>query len=423
MDAFTPIPQDQDVVDLESVITTAELSRRPSRAANYEAENGALLALAQEMRSSPEGILQKLVEATLDLCRAHSAGISVLDDDRKRFRWRAIAGQWASQLGGGTPREFGPCGTVLDRNTPLLFSHPERHFTYLTSVNPPIEEGLLVPFYVSGKAVGTIWAIAHDKSRQFDEEDERMLESLGKFAAIAYQVLSSLKARQDMMAIVSHDLKNPTGSLAMLAYILQKHIEGAPGADALLKKYIQQMGRTAHYMNQLINNLTDFAKIEAGRLSISRQECFVDEIVNPAVETVSLLANEKKIQITQAIAADLPALFVDTTGIIEALSNLLGNALKFTPEHGRIEVRVEFVDEQVQFVVADNGPGIAPDALTHVFEQHWQAGDARSGMGLGLFIAKKLVEAHGGQIGVESTLGRGAKFWFRLPADVHLASA
>ena len=84
---------------------------------------------------------------------------------------------------------------------------------------------------------------------------------------------------------------------------------------------------------------------------------------------------------------------------------------------------MEFVDEQVQFVVADNGPGIAPDALTHVFEQHWQAGDARSGMGLGLFIAKKLVEAHGGQIGVESTLGRGAKFWFRLPADVHLASA
>jgi signal transduction histidine kinase len=81
---------------------------------------------------------------------------------------------------------------------------------------------------------------------------------------------------------------------------------------------------------------------------------------------------------------------------------------------------VELVDQQVGFVVSDNGPGIAPDALTHVFEQHWQAGDTRTGMGLGLFIAKTLVEAHGGQIGVESTLGRGAKFWFGLPGYVRL---
>src|ERR1051326_6170656 len=134
----------QNVIDLESVIITAELNSRTSRAPNYEAENRALATLSQEMRtSSQEDIRQNLVDATLVLCRAHSVCVSMLDNDRKRFRWRAVAGQWSPHLGGGTPRDFGPCGTVLDRGTTLLFSHPERHFTYLTSVTPPIEEGLL----------------------------------------------------------------------------------------------------------------------------------------------------------------------------------------------------------------------------------------------------------------------------------------
>ena len=82
----------------------------------------------------------------------------------KNFHWRAIAGEWRSQLGGGTPRNFGPCGTVLDRNTALLFSHPERDFPYFGEVKPLLEEGLLIPFYIDGEAVGTIWIVSHDAS-------------------------------------------------------------------------------------------------------------------------------------------------------------------------------------------------------------------------------------------------------------------
>ena len=139
------------VPDLESVISTAELSRRPSRFPDHVAENHALIDLAQTMAAAPDRILQKLAETALDLCRAHSAGISLLSESRTSFRWPAVAGQWASHVGGGTPRDFGPCGTVLDRNAPLLFSRPERHFTYLASVKPVIEEALLIPFYVDGK--------------------------------------------------------------------------------------------------------------------------------------------------------------------------------------------------------------------------------------------------------------------------------
>ena len=148
------IPRDKP--DLESVISTAELRRRPSRAPDYAAENRALVTLAQVMAVSPADILQKLVETALAMCHAHSAGISMLEDDRERFRWIAIAGQWAGHLGGGMARNFSPSGTVLDREVPLLFSHPERHFTDLAMVTPFIDEGLLIPFYLGGEGVATI---------------------------------------------------------------------------------------------------------------------------------------------------------------------------------------------------------------------------------------------------------------------------
>jgi signal transduction histidine kinase len=185
----------RDIPDLETVTSTAELSRRASRAPDYAAENRALVALAKEMAVSPTDILQKLAEAALGLCHAHSAGISMLDDERKRFRWMAIAGQWAEHRGGGTPRNFSPSGTVLDRDAPLLFSHPERHYTYLAKVTPFIDEGLLIPFYLDGEGIATIWVIAHDESCRFDMEDLRVMTNLGKFAALAYQTLLSLNAK------------------------------------------------------------------------------------------------------------------------------------------------------------------------------------------------------------------------------------
>src|SRR5688572_9681128 len=160
--------------------SAAELSGRPSRRADYATENRALIALATEMAAAPDGILQKLVDTALVLCRAQSAGLSLLEegDQKRNFHWRAVAGRWASHVGGGTPRDFGPCGTVLDRNVPLLFSHPERDFPYFGEVTPLLEEGLLIPFYINGEAVGTIWVVAHDDTCRFDAEDLRVMTNL-----------------------------------------------------------------------------------------------------------------------------------------------------------------------------------------------------------------------------------------------------
>src|ERR1043165_6352905 len=133
--------------DLKSVLTTAELRHRPSRPPDHASENRALIALAKEMAASPDGVFQKLARTALVLCDAHSAGVSLVEDDdeQKYFHWRAIAGTWAPRLGWRTPRDFGPCGTVLDRDTALLFLRPHRDFPYLGKVKPCLEEGLIIP--------------------------------------------------------------------------------------------------------------------------------------------------------------------------------------------------------------------------------------------------------------------------------------
>jgi C4-dicarboxylate-specific signal transduction histidine kinase len=170
------------------------LHRRSPRPPEYEKENSALAALVSALADSPGTILQTLADKVLEILDAGSAGLSLLTKDRRRFYWAAIAGAWGPHKGGGTPRTFGPCGDVLDRNVPMLFTHWEWRYPYLGAAVPLAEEGLLAPFYVNGEAVGTIWAIAHDKRRKFDAEDLRLLESMGRFASAAYQAVESIES-------------------------------------------------------------------------------------------------------------------------------------------------------------------------------------------------------------------------------------
>ena len=179
---------------LESILCTEELLRRPSRPPDYEKENRALVRLVSALADSPSTIFRTLAETIEDITQCDSAGLSLLTRDGKtphvdgqRFYWPAICGMWNPHVGGGTPRNFGPCGDVLDQNRTLLFTHFERRYPYLMPVSPAAEECLLVPFYVNGKAVGTIWGIMHSDRRKFDAEDDRVMASLGKFASSAYQ--------------------------------------------------------------------------------------------------------------------------------------------------------------------------------------------------------------------------------------------
>ncbi len=194
--ADVPVEMSIPQASLESILCTEELHRRPSRPPDYEKENRALVNVVSALADSPGTILRTLAETILDITQCDSAGLSLLTRDGKTpdvcgqmFYWPAIAGLWNPHVGGGTPRNFGPCGDVLDQNRTLLFTHFEKRYPYLQPVIPAAEECLLVPFHVAGKAVGTIWAIMHSDRRKFDAEDDRVMASLGKFASSAYQAL------------------------------------------------------------------------------------------------------------------------------------------------------------------------------------------------------------------------------------------
>jgi len=176
---------------------TAELCQRGARAPNYPAENRALITLTQalaDLGAGAEGnasdILERLLESALELCHAESAGVSLLERDggRERVRWVAVAGRWADYRGWAMPRQVSPCGTVFERNTPLLLTRPERQYQFLPGY-PPVFEMLHAPFSCASEPVGSLWLVAHDEYHKFDAEDRRLLVSLSRFAAAAWQFL------------------------------------------------------------------------------------------------------------------------------------------------------------------------------------------------------------------------------------------
>lgn len=185
--------------DLESVIATEELDYRDSRTADLAAEARATVGLLRDLAKVPEGFFPKLVQSVLGLTVADSSGVSLLVPEKGRFIWPAVSGGLSPYIGEGTPMDFGPCGTVLDRDAPVLFVHPERHFTYLQPISPPLEEVLLVPFHMEGKPVGTVWAVIHEPGKRFDSEDRRLLANLSAFAATAYRVLTETGALEEVL--------------------------------------------------------------------------------------------------------------------------------------------------------------------------------------------------------------------------------
>ncbi len=181
---------------LQDVDITVELARRPTRPPDHAAENRALVELARQMAVAPHSILQKLADTALELCQADSAGISILETEggKSIFRWRATAGDFEPYLGGTTPRDFSPCGVVLDRNATQLMANPVRYYPYIAELSPNVAELLLIPFYRGDTAIGTIWIVACDQEKRFDEEDARVMTHLSLFASAAAQTYANLEA-------------------------------------------------------------------------------------------------------------------------------------------------------------------------------------------------------------------------------------
>jgi signal transduction histidine kinase len=221
----------------------------------------------------------------------------------------------------------------------------------------------------------------------------------------------ALNAEQELLAIVSHDMKNPLGALRLGARNLLGQPQGELGPQA--RKHGEFIARCAQRMESLIRNVLDAATIRTGHLSLVRGPEDLSALIHEAVDTFRALADEKSQLLRLEVPPSLPV-EGDRERLLQVLSNLLANAVKFAPTEGRITIRAWVTEGWVHCSISDDGPGIEPEALERVFDPYW-SGESARGTGLGLSIVKGIVEAHGGATFVQSAPRVGTTIGFRLP--------
>ncbi len=225
---------------------------------------------------------------------------------------------------------------------------------------------------------------------------------------------SAVNAREEVLRMVVHDLRNPLSTIKMTAEML---VEMPVVDDEKRRKHAGTISRCTKSMNGLIQDLLDFARMEAGRITVETAPTDVRSLFSSVSELMAPLAEANDLTLDVPEGDGLPPVVVDADRITRVFSNLIGNAVKFTPKGGQISVRGRRLGEKVRFAVVDTGPGIPPEKVSEIFESFWQARSSdERGIGLGLAIARHIVDAHGGTIGVESQMGGGSEFWFTVPA-------
>jgi len=232
----------------------------------------------------------------------------------------------------------------------------------------------------------------------------------------------AVTAREDMMGIVSHDLRNPANAVKMLARSIMDD-QSVDQLPAHVMERIRVIQQAAEQMDSLIQDLLDTTRLRGGRLHVSPRAVNPTELAERSVDGLRPLSEAGRVALSIALPPALPDVFADPDRMLQLLSNLLGNAIKFTPPGGAVSLSAHLDGDEVLFVVTDSGEGIAPDELPHVFERFYQAPRrgrrlSRHGAGLGLPISRGIVEAHGGNIWIDSILGVGTTVRFSLPVAV-----
>jgi signal transduction histidine kinase len=219
-------------------------------------------------------------------------------------------------------------------------------------------------------------------------------------------------AREEVLGVVAHDLRNPLNLIQMTAELMIDEELPVERRKEMLDIAI----RAAKQMNRLIDDLLDTVRLQAGRLSLDVEEVSVEAIIKQAEETFRPLAERRHLRF-ETTAHDGGTVRADPARVSQIVGNLIGNAIKFTRERGSVKLLATPDANQVVFQIVDDGPGIPPDGMSHLFDSFWQARKSdRRGVGLGLAIVKELVEAHGGKIWVESQVDHGSTFSFSLPS-------
>jgi two-component system sensor histidine kinase GlrK len=226
------------------------------------------------------------------------------------------------------------------------------------------------------------------------------------------------KMKSDFFSSVAHELRTPLATMKMGSGLLQAGVEGplTKGQGNLLTTLEKEINR----LTGLVNSILDLSKMEAGMMSFNLEPKNIGTLIDQTIQEIGLLAEAKKINLEVKVAKELPIIKIDSEKILQALRNIIGNAVKFTPEAGRVTISAKSVDHGVEVSVADTGPGIPGEHLVTIFEKFQQVfakgSSSIKGTGLGLAISKEIINRHGGKIWAESQPGRGSAVIFVLPA-------
>lgn len=278
------------------------------------------------------------------------------------------------------------------------------------------QSALYLPLIARGQLIGVLSLFR--TSRGFDVDDLGFAEDLGRLAALALDnsrlldtVRGSLRAREEIVGVVSHDLRNPVAAVKMLSRAVLNARNGEETRENLAL-----IADAAEQMDALIRDLLDVTRLDVGQLRLAPEAIKPSRLLEEALGTLRPLVMEKKIKFDVRIDDGLPEVEADGERFQQVMSNLVGNAIKFTPSGGTITIAARQSGDHVIFSVADTGRGIPEEQLPKVFDRYWQSTRTdRQGAGLGLAIAKGIVEGHGGEIRVESKSGRGTRVEFSLP--------
>ena len=315
----------------------------------------------------------------------------------------------------------GIAGWIAEKGKPLLIKDirkdkrfPRRGGRYTT------ESLLSVPLKLGGKIIGVINVNNKRSKSAFREDDLELLTALASQAAQAIHNATQFKETREtsevklqFLANVTHELRAPLTCIKeALSLVSEKK---ASAQEKFLTIARQNTDRLVH----LVNDVLDFSKMRSGKLHMRRQLVNVVELAKNVTESISLKADNKKIKIKVDYDSTFPSVWADSDKITEVLINLLDNAIKFTPEGGKIRVEAKSKPKEIEVIVGDTGPGIPREDQERIFKKFEQLeGDRAKGTGLGLPIAKEIVEMHKGRMWLESKAGKETRFHFTLPKDI-----
>ena len=329
--------------------------------------------------------------------------------------------------GARVPPKSHPLTEILGKPSPVLLQSNAAARLLDASANPAYmkavramnpQSALFLPLVARDQLIGVLTLFR--SKRGFDGDDLGFAEDLARLAALALDnarlhdaVRASLRARDEMVGVVSHDLRNPVAAVKMLSRTLLGTPENG-GTQA--HESLELIAQAAEQMDALIRDLLDVDRLDAGKLSISTAPVDPSALLVESLQTLRPLVDEKDIALDLQIETSLPNVMADRERVQQILSNLVGNAIKFSPTGSKIAVTARRDPEGVVISVLDNGRGITPEQLPRVFDRYWQSSRTdRQGAGLGLAIAKGIVETHGGRIWIDSKPGEGTTASFTLP--------